>query len=381
MRKELKLVAAAFTINLMLGVIYAFSTFVKPLERDFGWSRGQTTLAFAVAQLAMNLMVMPGGVLSDRRGPRLAATISGILAGLGLSASSLTSRLEEFYIAYGLLFGSGVGLGYITAISTINKLFKERRGLLSGLVVSGYGLSAALFAPIIALLEYHMGWRWAFTLVGITVGLVVVASAQLLGIEDQLGEAKPRLQLTSVRWREFTLLWLTFAAASSAGFTVAGHLAAMAQEAGLDPITASLTVTCFSLANASGRVVVGWISDKLGRLETLATIFSCQAANMLLAFTNLHLSPLVVFTASLAAGFFYGPIYALYPSTVADYYGSENMGTLYGLLLTACAAGSMLGPYLAGAVYDITGGYTASFLILGVLLALATATVLWLRRG
>ncbi len=176
-------VGAGFLVNLMLGIVYAWSVFVKPLMAEFGWTKTMTTLPFTVFLAVFALMMVPAGRLQDKQGPRKIAMIGGVLMGLGLIlASFVTSMRSNWWLilTYGVVSGAGCGFGYATPIPCVRKWFPDKPGLTVGLVVMGFGLSALFFAPVEARLIASRGLGQTFLICGSIILVVVLFAASLL---------------------------------------------------------------------------------------------------------------------------------------------------------------------------------------------------------
>jgi len=173
-------VVGGVSMNLALGSLYAWSVFVLPLEKEFGWTRAQTSWVFTIAIVCFALSFVAAGRLQDIRGPRLPAAIGGALVGGGFLLASRTSSLAALYIAFGVIVGIGNGFGYATPIPVASKWFPDRRGLVVGLMVGGYGAGSAIFGPIATALVADIGWRSTFQILGLVFLVMTAIGAALL---------------------------------------------------------------------------------------------------------------------------------------------------------------------------------------------------------
>ena len=162
-----RVVAGGVLMNLALGSLYAWSVFVAPLEKEFGWKRAETSLVFTIAVVTFAITFIFGGRLQDRRGPRPAAFIGTVLVSLGFFLTSFTSSLTFLYIVFGVIVGAGNGFGYATPIPVASKWFPDKRGLVVGLMVGGYGASSAIIGPLATNLIASIGWRTTFQILGL----------------------------------------------------------------------------------------------------------------------------------------------------------------------------------------------------------------------
>jgi len=373
---------AGVGLNLALGILYAWSVFSKQLTEavdkgGFGWTRTQATLPYTIAIACFALMMIPAGRMQDRFGPRIIATAGAVLTGLGLVVASFaapTSALPAL-LGFGLLGGTGIGLGYAAATPAAVKWFPpEKKGLITGLVVAGFGLAPVYIAPLSKQLLATHGIGGSFRILGIAFFVTMVAMAQLIEnpptAAKKPGAAQPASDgswQAMVRSPTFLSLWLQYACAATAGLMIIGHLAKIvAVQSGNSIKTGFLFVALLAVFNASGRVVAGIVSDRIGRMVTVAIVCLLQALNMV--FFSQFTTVTGFLLGSAVVGFSYGACLSLFPATVADHWGTKTLGLNYGIVFTAWGVGGVFGPVLAGRIADSTGSYelayhTAAFLL------------------
>jgi OFA family oxalate/formate antiporter-like MFS transporter len=418
-------------INLALGALYAWSVFKKPLANAFDLSDKSTALPYSVAIIVFALMMVPAGRLQDKIGPRVVATISGILVGLGFIISSFATpgnALPYLVLGFGVLAGAGIGFGYAAATPPAIKWFPpEKKGLIVGLVVGGFGLASVYVAPLTdglikskspnpatiimeqapgaeaqvveagmitmdqAREQYSKACSNAFRILGILFMAITVVFAQLLknppagykpepikGAKKADAKAKPKAAAADyslaemLKTPQFYLMWIMFVFSAGAGLMVISFMAKLAAElntAGKIAFAGFVFVAILAIGNASGRIISGTLSDKIGRTTTMFIVFIVQAAVMAM-FPRLE-STLVFVIASLLVGFCYGSCLSLFPSTTADYFGMKNLGLNYGLVFTAWGVGGFIMPLIAGAIKDSTGSYTNSFYVASAICVVA----------
>jgi OFA family oxalate/formate antiporter-like MFS transporter len=381
---------AAMGLNLALGILYAWSMFskqlVEPIETGgYGWTRTHATLPYTLAIACFALMMVPAGRLQDRFGPRIVASAGAVLTGLGLVVASFATPGSSLpaIVGFGVLAGTGFGLGYSAATPAALKWFPpEKKGLITGLVVGGFGLAPVYIAPLSKHLLGTYGVSLAFRMLGFAFLVVATAFAQLIRNPPQpaVAAAKPGGAATPARidrtWREmlrsasFYSLWLQYACAATAGLMIIGHMAKIVSvQSGNSIKLGFVFVALLAVFNASGRVIGGVVSDYIGRVVTIALVCVFQSLAM---FFFSGLSTVVGFVVgSAVVGFCYGACLALFPATAADYWGTKNLGFNYGLLFTAWGVGGVLGPMLAGSIADATGSYAGAYHVSGGLLVLA----------
>ena len=359
-------------MNLALGSLYAWSVFVAPLEREFGWKRAQTSLVFTIAVVTFALTFILGGRLQDRRGPRPAALIGAVLVSLGFFLTSFTSSLVFLYIVFGVIVGAGNGFGYATPIPVASKWFPDKRGLIVGMMVGGYGAGSAIIGPLATSLIGSIGWRATFQLLGGAFLVMGLTGAWLLanppagyipaGWTPPAAAARKRDFSTGevLRTPQFYLLWIAYCLGATAGLMTISQLVPFARNSGLAATAAAFALTVGAFGNAGGRILSGWLSDSLGRLTTLRIMVLTSALAMPLLFAVREQAPLFYLLVAIVY-WCYGTQLSVFASATADFYGTRNLGANYGALFTAWGAAGVVGPLIAGRVFDATKSYQYAF--------------------
>ena len=381
--------AAGVVMQIALGAIYAWSVFRTPLVEQFGWTISQVTLTFTIAIFVVGFATFGGGIWMRRSSPRVVALAAGVLYGLGIFLTSFTSSLGWLYFSYGLLGGIGLGLGYIVPVATLVKWFPDRRGMITGLAVAGFGAGALITAPIATRLIGTIGVLNTFAALGVAYLVMIVGAA--LFMQDPPAGYKPAgwepaaagggqasgytLQGALRSWQWYGL-WMLLFLNTTAGIAIISQAAPMAQEiTGATAAVAAATVGLISIANGVGRLFWAWLSDYIGRRIVFLTMFLVQAlafwllpaAGALLAFSVLALIILLC----------YGGGFGTMPAFAADYFGTEHVGSIYGLMLTAWSAAGVLGPTLIATLRESTGSYNqALYIIAGLMLVSAVIPLL-----
>jgi OFA family oxalate/formate antiporter-like MFS transporter len=382
------IVIAAIAIQLCLGVVYAWSPIKSMLTTGFGWGHTAASLPFSVA-LAVNAAVMVyAGRWQDKVGPRRVATAGGILYGLGYLLASLghPPTLAWLVTTYGIIGGAGIGLAYVCPIAALVKWFPDKRGLISGLAVAGFGAGAFIFSKLIPMLATSPdpGLYTVFLWFGAIFLVVVTLGAQFLrnppeGYRPEGWVPTPREAAAhaapDVPWRQmlrtrlFWLLWAMFFIGATAGLMTIGHIKGFSQEVleaqGVtDAAGKALTIVgMLSVFNALGRIVWGAASDRLGRPSAMGLMFLLQAGAMVAL--TLTSSYYTVLAAACLVGFNFGGNFALFPSATADLFGTKNLGVNYGWVITAYGMAGVAGPMLGGWVKDTLLVYDRAFLAAG----------------
>lgn len=423
-------VAGALIVQAVLGTVYAFSVFVKPLESEFGWSRTTTQWAFSFALLTFALSMIPAGRLQDRIGPRKVATIGGALLGLSFLLGSVLVSAERpwsLYLTYGVLGGAGIGFAYVCPIAASVKWFPDKKGLITGLAVAGFGAGALFFAgPASTLLlppgdtgtsmgissiimvglgispgsGFGIGWKAFFVLHGIVCAVLVGLGAMLLRNPPEgwspPGWIPPDSSAGGNRdanWIEMLntplacMLWITFIFGATSGLMAIGQWKPLMNSILGDKTFAPAWMGSFgrfvepvgilAIFNALGRVAWGKISDLIDRPRAMMMMFLAQGmAFMLLVSVESHTA---VFLASAWVGLNFGGNFALFPSATADYFGTKHFGMNYGWIFTAYGVAGILGPVVGGVLFDVTNAYVLAFVFAGILcfIAAGCSVVVW----
>lgn len=375
-------------INLALGVLYAWSVISKQITKEWGWNETQAALPYSVAIIVFAVMMVPAGRMQDKYGPRLVATLGGILCGIGFLIASLGQSIMGMVIGFGILAGAGIGCGYASATPPAVKWFPPARtGLIAGLVVAGFGLASVYIAPLANYLLSAFGIQTTFLVLGIAFLIAVVLLSQLLknppdGYKPagnpapaKAGNApKAPAAATDYEWTQmirtpqFFLLWIMFVFGAGAGLMIIGKLAKIVDlQAGIK--AGFIFVALLAVGNAAGRVIAGVLSDKIGRTWTMFAVFVFQA--VLMFFLRGLDAYGTLFLASVLIGFNYGANLSVFPSATKDYFGLKNFGVNYGFVFTAWGVGGILGPMLSGLIFDSSKNFNNAYLIAAVCLLIA----------
>jgi len=385
-----KYAVAPILMQVLLGMLYSWSVFRGPLARAYGWTNVQTSDPYSYSILALVAGTILGGLWQDRSGPRLVASVGGVLIGLGWGLSAVFgANPTALIVTYGCIVGLGTGFGYVAPIATLVKWFPDKRGMMVGLAVMGIGVSPLVFAPIIERLIGHDPARFASTIPStfVAIGIVslvgVVAAAQFSKAPPAGWKPagwQPKAAAVGARentpptgmlatW-QFYALWLVYFLGASVGLTAINQVAPLAGTMPKTAVSAGTAVGIVAIFNGIGRLVWGSVSDKLGRVRTLLGMGLCAAVAC--GFVVRGATSLAQLLVGLCAGVFaFGGYLALMPSLTADYYGPKNMGANYGLVFTAFGASGFLVPKYfahlvdrAKAAGNIATGYNRVYLIL-----------------
>jgi OFA family oxalate/formate antiporter-like MFS transporter len=385
---------AAILLQMALGAVYAWSVFRVPLAKQFHWTISQVTLTFTVAIFVLGIASFFGGLWVKQTGPRVVAMTGGVLYGLGVFLASFSSLgLWWLYLSYGVIGGIGLGFGYIVPISVLVKWFPDRRGLMTGIAVGGFGAGALVTAPVATRLIQSTGVLHTFAVLGIAFLLVTVIAGWFMqnppeGWAPQGWTPKP-LQSAQRAAKDFTLgqalatwqwwaLWLLLFLNTSAGISIISQEAPMFQElAKVTAIVAAGMVGIVSIGNAVGRVFWAWVSDLITRRATFAVMFLLQIA-LFWFLPTIH-TALTLTVVSFTVLLCYGGGFGTMPAFTADYFGAKNVGPIYGLMLTAWGFASAFGPLLIAHMRQSSGIYRGGLHVIGAIMAVSLIMPLLVR--
>jgi OFA family oxalate/formate antiporter-like MFS transporter len=371
-------VAAAFlTMFTCFGAAYSFPAFFEPLSREFGATRGTVSLVFSAAGFLYFALGAISGRLADRIGPQPVVGFGLACVAAGMFATSFADSLTAIIIFYGIGIGIGVGFAYVPAIGTVQRWFVAKRGQASGWAVAGIGIGTMAAPPAAAYAIEVFGWRGAYTafgvatlVLGVLATFLLRASPASMGLQPD-GAAAPvntaptapaGLELGQVlRHRVFWLLYLACALNCIGTFVPFVHLAPYATDQGLSRIEGVWLVGLIGVGSTLGRFVLGGLADRIGRDRSLALIMLLNGVALAYWSVAQGFAALAIF--ALVFGLFYGGFVALVPAFTADLFGLRAMSAVLGVLYTSVAFGTLLGPTLAGWVFDTTGSYTWPILI------------------
>jgi MFS transporter, OFA family, oxalate/formate antiporter len=361
---------AGIFMQLALGAVYAWSVFRIPLSKEFGWSISQVTLTFTISIFVLGIASFVGGLWLNRKGPRVVGVTGGALYGLGVFLASFSAhKLWWLYLSYGLIGGIGLGFGYIVPVAVLVKWFPDRRGLITGVAVGGFGAGALVTAPVATHLIHSVGVLHTFAYLGIAYLVVTVIAGLFMhnppdGWTPE-GWTPTRTEVSQRAGRDYTLgealrtwqwyaLWLLLFLNTCAGISLISQESPIFQElATVTAVAAAGMVGIASIGNAVGRVFWAWMSDLITRRATFAVMFLVQAV-LFWTYPNIATASLLT-TATFVVLMCYGGGFGTMPAFAADYFGPKNVGPIYGLMLTAWGCASAFGPLLIAHMREVDG--------------------------
>lgn len=382
-------------MNMALGTLYGWSVFVAPLESRFGWKRADTSMVFTIAVIVFALSFVVAGRIQDKYGPLGCSLAGGILVSLGFYLCSFTSSLNYLYLCFGVIGGLGNGFGYATPIPVMAKWFPDKRGLAVGLAVGGYGAGSAIFGPLAQLkLIPAYGLSATFQILGAIFLVMTMVGAVLLrnppagyrpaGWTPATAQnAAATRQFTPgemLQTRTFWLMWVGYALGCSAGLMVISQLVPFAKSVGIAAgALSTMTLVVGAFGNASGRILSGWMSDKLGRINVLRTMIGiCIVAMPALYAAGSKVE--LLYAAVFVVYWCYGTQLSVNGVAASDFWGTKNAGINYGILFTAWGVAGIIGPRIGGVLYDRYHNYQAAFYTAAALAAVALLCELGAKR-
>ncbi|TYT76043.1 L-lactate MFS transporter [Desulfobotulus mexicanus] len=400
-------VMGAIMVQMCLGAIYAWSVFTGALQ-DAGWTAAQTQVVFSVALVSYALSMVGAGFKLNTVGPRNMAILGGLILGIGYVIAGLFGGTSFWMllIFIGIVGGTGIGVGYVVPIAVGMRWFPDKKGLITGLAVAGFGLGAMLWVKLagsMGNLIANFGLGTTFVILGITFAVFVTIGGMFMVFPPEgwlPAGYTPETSTTGgtssvaaefgagemVKTPQFWMIFFTFAFLASAGLMSIGLMQLYPMEAlmanGMDRASAmavagTAMAVFFSIANAAGRVVWGIISDVLGRKNSMVILAFSQGA-VVMAFTSMAGTPALLYLGATLIGFNFGGGLALFPTLTADTFGSQSVGRNYPLIFLAYGAGALLGPNLGGILGGM-GKFGMAFTICGILCIMGGVLTMMLR--
>lgn len=357
--------------QLGLGTIYTWSLFNQPLVDKFGWQLNKVTITFSITSFALAFATLAGGKLQEKLGIRKLISISGLILGIGLILTSKVTSLTMLYVTAGIIVGAADGIAYLTSLSNCIKWFPEKKGLISGISVGAYGTGSLIFKYINGSLIYSNGVSEAFLYWGIIAMILVVIGAQLLkdapivssiiNNTNNNSNEKDFSVKEMLKTKDAYFLFLIFFTSCMSGLYLIGIVKDIGvQLAGLTPAVAANAVAMVAIFNTAGRIILGALSDKLGRLNILIfTLTVTTASVFVLSFV--HLDFIIFFICVASIAFCFGGNITVFPTIVGDFFGSKNQTKNYGIIYQGFGFGALSGSFIA----TLAGGFMPTFIIVG----------------
>ncbi len=396
-------VVGALLIQLCLGAIYAWGAFTGALqdpEGPFKFTATQTSWIFSAGLATFALVMILAGRLQDKHGPRIIAIIGGLLLGAGYILAGFTgTSFPLMLLCVGIIGGAGIGMGYVCPIAACVKWFPDLKGLITGLAVAGFGAGAFIFVKMagawLNLIE-NRGVNGTFLIFGVIFAVSVVAGAMFLSNPpagwkpagwnppaakdgSKKRAVKDLTQGQTIRTVQFWMIWLAFVFSAGCGLMVIKCLKNFGVlEGGLTAAAAGSALGLLALFNGLGRVVWGTVSQKLTAKYSILLMCILQGG-MMFFLLGMGSSSTSLAIAACWIGFNFGGNFALFPLLTLENFGSKNLGANYGAVFTSYGVGGILGPVMAGKVWDSMGTFKTAFIIAAIACLAAAALAFVLR--
>lgn len=396
-------VGASLVLSINYGARYCFGIFVKPMAADYEWSRSVISLAASLNMLVYSVCAIYVGRLLDKTAPRRIITWGALLSAVSLILTSFVKTPLQFYLVYGLLLGAGSScMGVVVTNPSVSKWFIRKRGMAIGATTMGISFGTIMLTPVAGFLARDYGWQTGFVFLGVVTFVVGVSLSQLLlgkthpeayGMLPD-GERNPDL-VVKIRAqdqhpshlpvrailtdRRFWILGVAYCMAVTVLMAVFVHQVPYASDSGIDKIAAASSLGAIGLAGFCGQFFFGWFSDRIRDAKygaCLGLLIMAAGMFMLLEATTAKR----LFLYALVFGFGYGSLAPMMPILVADRFGAQVMGSVYGLLTFIIGTGGALGPILGGAIFDSFGSYAIVWKLNMVMLVTSALLILTLKK-
>lgn len=379
-KRYLIVLGACLTQFTIIGLLFSYGLFFKAFETEFGWSRTLLSSCTSFAFLVMGILAYFGGRLNDRYGPRLVLAVAGTLCGTGYALLSQVTQPWQLFAIFGLFIGVGMATHDVVTLSTIARQFRQRRGLMTGVVKVGTATGQIAVPPIAASLIAIFDWRAALMILGVAAIAVLLGAASLMksppastgsgGGSHAAGYRFQEARRSRTLWMICAIQFSFFATLT----TIPLHIVVHGMDLGMTPALAAILLSVMGAASVVGRLSVGAIVDRIGGRRTLILCFLPLLAS-LLAFLLIS-APWLLFAAVAVYGFAHGGFFTVVSPTIAEYFGLQAHGAIFGLVLFSGTIGGAAGPVLAGRIFDLTGSYAPAFTALAALATVGLALVL-----
>ncbi len=360
---------AGLLINMLTGTLYTWSIIAGALVREMGWSFTEAALPYTIFLFSYAPSMALAGRIQDKIGPRPVVAAGGILLGGSTIISSFMITPLSISILWGIFWGLGMACTFATVTPAATKWFPaKQKGLVTGIVVFGMGISGFILAPLVSFSISNSGLQFTFLYIGFLLLFGILLLSRLIEnpplpltpCNTTLKTNPVKLPLEIFRFPQFYLLWLIFSLITGVGVTFAAHMDTIARSQ-FGFTEGFIMVSLFSFFNAWGRILAGVLFDRLGRFWTMLIMFMSMAL-VLLSIISFS-TPLNLAVAVSVIGLTYGGLFGVIPATVSAFFGEKDFGFFYGLIFTGIAVGGLF-PLLAGYLFELRGDFTQVFIVL-----------------
>ena len=362
-------------LAVIFGVSYSFAAFFENFAKEFAAQRADVSWIFGLCGLVYFVLGAGGGMLADRWGPRMVCMTGMVFIAMGLFLTSLAQSLTTVYLSYGLLVGLGIAFVYTPSIACVQPWFNKRRGLASGIASAGVGAGTLILPVVVSYLLIEVNWREALQmmsagvlLIGLTAGFLLKRAPNLSG--NTSGQLPGLTLSATLKTPSFKWLYMGTLLGAPVMFVPFAHISAAARDAGVPDAQAVGLVGLIGIGSLVGRFAIGWLADRMGRIKTLMLMQGLMGLSYLV-WAGAQ-DPWMFAVFALWFGLSYGSIVSLLPAICMDLFGGRAVSAIIGTLYTGAALGNLLGPVLAGQVFDMTQSYALVIWITLCISAMAT---------
>jgi MFS family permease len=362
-------------LAVIFGVSYSFAAFFENFAKEFAAQRADVSWIFGLCGLVYFVLGAGGGMLADRWGPRMVCMTGMVFIAMGLFLTSLAQSLATVYLSYGLLVGLGIAFVYTPSIACVQPWFNKRRGLASGIASAGVGAGTLVLPVVVSYLLIEVNWREALQmmsagvlLIGLTAGFLLKRAPNLSG--NTSGQLPGLTLSATLKTPSFKWLYMGTLLGAPVMFVPFAHISAAARDAGVPDAQAVGLVGLIGIGSLVGRFAIGWLADRMGRIRTLMLMQGLMGLSYLV-WAGAQ-DPWMFAVFALWFGLSYGSIVSLLPAICMDLFGGRAVSAIIGTLYTGAALGNLLGPVLAGQVFDMTQSYALVIWITLGISAMAT---------
>lgn len=387
-------------MNLLLGVNYAWSILSGPLAQRLNEVNGfvgtaaltasSLAIVFSITNAILPVPMIVAGAVNDKYGPKAIVFVGGFLYGLGIILTGVVNSVGATIVTYSLMAGVGNGLVYACTVNNTVKFFPDRKGLIGGLTTASYGIGSIIYAPITRLLIARFGVGVTTKFFGIVIMVFICIGAFFLAkvpVQKQDGQAAKVPAARDCTWKDmlkkpiFYVLLLLLACGSSQGMMIISQASSIATEmVGTGVAVATLMVSLVAALNTSGRLICGYASDKIGRINVIAIAVVISLVGTVLLYLSAGGSVLCFALGACMEGLCFGCFMGVYPGLTADHFGTRNNTLNYGIMFIGNSIGAVVGPNIISAMYAGSGTYRPAFLLAGLLSIIGLLLVLICRR-
>lgn len=377
------------------GIHNSFGVFLQPVLVEFGWTRAMTSSAFSLCTFLLGLLGIVAGRLTDKLGPRIVVTVCGLFLGLGYLLISQISAIWQLYIFYGVIIGTGISCGLVPLPSTVARWFVMRRGMMTGIIISGAGVGQMIMPPIAMLLISTYNWRASYIIIGLIALICIIPAAQFLKRDPaQMGllpygeregkkeDLRPSVDGFNLREAVHTTQFWVLCAMQFCHYffvvTVLVHIVIYAIGLGISAASAANILAINGGGGVMGRIVMGSVADRIGNKRGLMIGFVLMSCAFLLFLAAKKLW--LLYLCSIIFGFAYGNQRVLFSPIVAELFGLSSHGTILGITVFVGTIGGAVGPVVAGRIFDVTRSYELAFLMCALLSVTGLVLTLLLKK-